>query len=150
VPLEEGQAGRRTREEAQRNESSVPPTLARHETLASQVRARPDAGDTGAPVDTTSSSDVERGSNRSSSWPLQLRGVKSFEGVECLGALGVDVPLEDRKTIASGVKSAMVKPCCSIGFTCSLTLRWSGGVAPTLRIPKASRPGLCQSGRSGR
>src|SRR5262249_23388769 len=36
-------------------------------------------------------------------------------------------------TILSGVKSAMVKPCCSIGLTSSSMSRWAGGSGPVPR-----------------
>src|SRR5262249_40221851 len=38
-----------------------------------------------------------------------------------------------RSTILSGVKSAMVKPCCSVGLTSSSMSRWAGGSAPVPR-----------------
>src|SRR5262249_43751906 len=41
--------------------------------------------------------------------------------------------LNIRSTILAGVKSAMVKPCCSIGLTSSAMSRWAGGSAPVPR-----------------
>src|SRR5215813_6732978 len=41
--------------------------------------------------------------------------------------------LNIRSTILSGAKSAMVKPCRSIGFTSSSMSRWAGGSAPVPR-----------------
>src|SRR5262252_8778706 len=56
--------------------------------------------------------------------------MERIEVVDRLDASRLHIPLEHPQ---HGAKSAMVKPCCSIGLTCSSMSRWVGGSAPVPR-----------------